>query len=106
MAKYTRAFVFTKRTNLLPYFYSKADGSLITERSLQYYGRERDVELVAMFRYECKDGEGKCLCNIKCPINPLPIKGEFETPDSGAVLSFLKENGWTLKQKLYPHMFD
>jgi hypothetical protein len=102
MAKYTFAFSFTKKTNLLPYLntLSKSRGSGEWEK--KKYGREQDVQLVAMFRME----NGKYLCRIKCPINPLPIKGEFEAPSALAVIRFLKANGWEYEGPIDTFMFD
>ncbi len=105
--KYTQILIFTKRTNLSEYFYSKAeyDRSVSAEticKMREYYAKERDVQLIALFRYE----KGKCFCKIKCPINPLPVKGEFESPTMNAVSRFLIREGWAYKQKLNSGMFD
>ena len=108
MAEYSHAFILTKKGNLLPWWHSQ-DFCSMSATAAEYYGRERDIELIAMFRYE-PDRETKCghhtLCKIKCPVNPLPIKGEFEAPSREAVLHFLKANGWCLKQKLDLTMFE
>lgn len=39
----------------------------------------------------------KLYCRIKCPINPLPIIGWWETPDIQQVVELVKSNGWALK---------
>lgn len=105
--KYTYALVFTKTTSMRDYCTGKvtqrATSSESYKRMCDYYAKEREVQLIAMFRY---DERGKCLCKIKCPINPLPVKGEFETPSTGVVSHFLSENGWSYKQTIYPRMFD
>lgn len=49
----------------------------------------------------CANEEYKTICRIKCPINPLPIKGEFETPSVGAVSHVLATMGWVFKEKLH-----
>lgn len=104
--KYSAVCIFTKKTDLLDYFNStkwlKADSKEQYERMREYYARERDVQLIAMFRWK----EGKCFCKIKCPINPLPVHGEFETASYDSVGRFLAQNGWTFKEKLYPRMFE
>lgn len=105
--KYTQILIFTKRTNLSAYFYGKAeyDRSVSAEtigRMREYYAKERDVQLIALFRWE----NGKCFCKIKCPINPLPVKGEFEVPTVNVLSRFLIKDGWAYKQKFYPSMFE
>ena len=108
MAKYSVVFMFTKKGNLLDYFTDKVSFDRVASREQyeswhNYYAREREVQLLAMFRWE----KGKCFCRIKCPINPLPVKGEFETPGTTTpVLDFLKANGWEFKQKIHPNMFE
>lgn len=88
---YSMTIIFTKRDNLIKYFWSKPALS-----NREYYAKEREIHLILLVRYE----EGKCICRIKCPINPLPIKGEFEAPTVGAVSRTLKTMGWTYKDKL------
>lgn len=102
---YGMAIIFTKRDNLLKWFdingYQYAQGANM-EYSDKYqkmravYATEREVRLILLVRHE----EGKCICRIKCPINPLPIKGEFEAPTVGAVSHTLETMGWTYKEKL------
>ncbi len=102
---YGKAIVFTKRDNLSKWFdingYKYAQGANM-EYSDRYqkmravYATEREVRLILLVRYE----EGKPICRIKCPINPLPIKGEFEAPTVGAVSHTLETMGWTYKEKL------
>ena len=105
-AKYTFAIIYTKRTNLSAYFMDKVSYERVASReqyeSLRnYYARERDVQLVASFRWDNR----KLMCRIKCPINPIPVKGEFEVPSYGVFANFLKANGWEYKQKLSASMF-
>lgn len=104
--KYTKILVFTKKTSMIDYCTCKVTQRASTtegfNRMCEYYAREREVQLIAMFRWE----NGKCFCKIKCPINPLPVKGEFETPSDSVVSRFLNENGWNFKQKFYPRMFE
>ena len=93
---YHTAFIYTKRDNLVKYLWGKPALS-----NQEYYARERDVQLILLVRYE----KGKCICRIQCPINPLPIKGEFEAPSIGAVSHTLQTMGWTYKEKLPLDMF-
>lgn len=114
MSKYSVVYIFTKRTNLMSFLDTdKVLGSFFNysqvgiDRMKQHYERERDVQLIAMFRWEKTPKGTKCFCKIKCPINPLPIKGEFETPGTTTpVIDFLKANRWEFKQKLHVNMFE
>lgn len=105
--RYSQVYIFTKRTNLSKYLTcdvaQRLGSSDAHDRARKYYEHEREIQLIAMFRWE----GNKCFCKIKCPINPMPVKGEFETPGTtGPVLNFLKENGWEFKQKLNPRLFE
>lgn len=94
---YGMAIIFTKRDNLLKWF--SANATFFTRETDAYqrmYAKEREIHLILLVRYE----EGKPICRIKCPINPLPIKGEFEAPTVGAVSHTLEIMGWTYKEKL------
>lgn len=99
-AVYPVVYQFTKRDNLAQY----ALGKNISQNNMaySYYNKEREISLFLMVRYI----EGnRCMCKIKCPISPLPIKGEFEAPSVSAVERFLCRDGWRFNQKLYPRMF-
>ena len=105
--KYTCATIFTKKGNLSDYLYtdkiaSQCNMHTPSESMREFYAREREIELILLTRHE----NGKLICRIKCPVNPLPVKGEFEAPTFSAVQRFLIDNGWRFKQKLYPHMFE
>ena len=108
MGKYSVINIYTKKGNLTPYWANKQDlmydcrSGEEHSRMREYYARERDIQLIAMFRFE----QGKTFCKIKCPVNPLPVKGEFEVPSVNALDRFLKGNGWSFKQKLYLGMFE
>ena len=108
MSQYSIVFVFTKNANLLDYFSNvKVSMGCASKEAYEHmrkqYAREREVQLLCMFRWE----NGKCFCKIKCPINPLPVKGEFETPGTTTpVVNFLNANGWMFKQKVYPKIFE
>lgn len=95
---YHTAIIYTKRDNLLNWYYSKVDAPTGNQG---YYVKEREIQLILLVRHE----EGKCICRIKCPINPLPIKGEFEAVNSAEVGQLLHELGWTFKEKINLSMF-
>lgn len=101
---YHTAIIYTKRTNLMPWLQSnyKLFGTHgTTERIRAEYERERDVQLILLVRHE----EGKCICRIKCPINPLPIKGEFQCVSTSEMTRLLTSMGWTYKEKVHSAMF-
>ena len=105
--KYITAIIFTKNGNLNDFLYTNKELShwtdfTPTERAKEYYGKEREIQLILLTRYE----GNKLFCKIKCPVNPLPIKGEFEVPSYKAIYDFLVSNGWSFKQKFYPRMFE
>lgn len=105
--KYTCAIIFTKRGNLNAYLntdkvsYQRFSGK-VSETYKEYCAREREIQLILLTRY---DGD-KHICRIKCPVSPLPVKGEFEVPSFPAIERYLVANGWTFKQKIYPRMFE
>lgn len=105
-SKYTMVYIYTKKGNLLPYITGKMMRTVHTpeesKRLCDYYAKEREIQLIALFRWK----NGKVFCKIKCPINPLPVKGEFEVPSTGVLADFLVKEGWSFKQKIYPHMFE
>lgn len=108
---YHKAFIFTKRDNLLKWFdvhaYKYAWGANM-EYSDQYkkmealYAKEREIQLILLVRYENE----KCICRIKCPINPLPIKGEFQCVSVSEMSKLLASMGWKYKEKIYSGMFQ
>lgn len=103
--KYIAVDIFTKKGNMLDYFHSSKVNYKTTEeynRMLEYYKKEREIQLIAMFRWE----PNKVFCKIKCPVSPLPVKGEFEIPSPAVLYRFLNANGWTFKQAIYPRMFE
>ena len=107
---YHQAIIFTKRDNLLKWFevngYKYAQGANM-EYSERYqkmravYATEREIQLILLSRYE----NGKCICRIKCPINPLPIKGEFQCVSMSEMTKLLTSMGWTYKAKYGIGMF-
>lgn len=107
---YGMAIVFTKRDNLSKWFdingYKYAQGANM-EYSDRYqkmravYATEREIQLILLVRYE----EGKCICRIKCPINPLPIKGEFQCVSTSEMTELLTSMGWKYKEKIHANLF-
>ena len=104
---YHTAIIYTKHTNLMPWLqsnYTKFGTHGTTEQALrirEMYSKDRDVQLILLVRHE----DGKCICRIKCPINPLPIKGEFQCVSTGEMSKLLKSMGWTYKEKVHYGMF-
>lgn len=116
--KYNRVLIYTKRGNLLDYLHTDKvmrSFSKANEESLEkFYGEEKEIQLVASVRWEdfpvsTRNGivqMPKCFCRIKCPINPLPVKGEFELPSLESLRVFLKVNGWELKHDMSSGWFE
>ena len=98
--KYQEVIIFTKKGNLLPFVGSKH--VKIDEYVMKIYGAERKISLMLLVRYD----DGHIYCKIKCPVNPLPVKGEFETPALGAIYEFLYNNGWTKERVVHCNMLD
>lgn len=102
---YHTAYIYTKHDNLSKWFdvnRSKfiVDGNMEYSehfvRAEKHYVQERIVKLVILVRHE----DGKCYCRIKCPINPLPIKGEFETTTAADVGRLIMSMGWSFSHKI------
>lgn len=98
--KYHTVYRFTKRDNLLSWYEDRPDINH-TPSIREYYAREREIQLTLLVRHE----EGKCICRIKCPINPLPIKGEFNATSAADVTRLLTSLGWRYKDTIKPGMF-
>lgn len=117
--KYDRILFYAKKANLHDYFctdrisYGLYNGQA-SEMTRARFEKEMDIQLIAMIRYDdipvsTRRGMSKrkvIYCKIKCPINPLPVKGEFELPSLDALHNFLKANGWEYKQTLNTTMFE
>lgn len=93
--KYSRIITFTKFTNLMEYAEEKANRSGKTFTELpdwerKIYTKNKDITLNVYVRYE----DNNTYCKIQCPINPLPLKGEFQTPNLYTLKNFLESNGW------------
>lgn len=101
---YDYAYIFTKKGNLLPYY----EGIDIpeSESMRHYYAREREIQLVLLVRFDRTGNKVRKMCRIKCPVNPLPIKGEFEVVSVSLMVEFLAKNGWQWKDKIHRSLFD
>ena len=107
---YHQAIIFTKRDNLSKWFDANCS-KFIVDGNMEYsehfvraeklYAQERDIQLILLVRFE----NGKCICHIKCPINPLPIKGEFQCVSTSEMSKLLTSMGWTYKAKYGIGMF-
>ena len=92
---YHTAIIYTKHTNLMPWLQSNytkfgAHGTTEQAQSIRAaYEKDCDVQLILLVRHE----DDKCICRIKCPINPLPIKGEFQCVSTGEMSKLLKSKG-------------
>lgn len=105
---YEMAIVYTKHTNLLPWL----DGQYDTPKNpstLEYYSRNREVHLILLVRHEdVRIGANikhRLICRIKCPISPLPIRGEFECVSTSEMTKLLTSMGWKYKEKIHYTMF-
>lgn len=109
MSKYHHIIRFEKETDLLPWLYANADrfaesDGTISQRIKDYYAQKRNVSLILLVRYD--NEEGKLFCKVKCPVNPLPVCGEFAVPNMNAILGWLKANGWEKKESYHHTMFE
>ncbi len=93
--------IFVKRTNLME-FQSRIQPDKIVA-PMEYYDKKRDVRLVVTERIT---EDGRVFCRIHCPINPLPVKGEFEIPSWGALKHFLIVNGWKQHETIDPRFLE
>ena len=115
---YDRIIIFTKRGNMSEYFQTaRVSGrynKTLYDDAKARHDAEREIQLIACVRYEdypVSTPKGiiqmsKVFCRIKCPVNPLPVKGEFELPSLESLYSFLKANGWTVRQAFDTRLFE
>lgn len=68
----------------------------IYDANAAHYTKEREVQLIVQACFK----DGKTYCCIKCPINPLPVTGWFETPSIGILRKSLKQFGWEHKHTI------
>lgn len=103
--KHQYVVTYLKRTNLLDYMranHGACDDRKLHKEMHNHYAKERDVRLILLVRHEV----GKCFCTIKCPINPLPVKGEFEVPTINVLHHFLAANGWVKSEAFSAKLFE
>lgn len=104
---YHTAIIYTKRDNLLKWLgrnyerFGTHGNPEDATRIRAEYATEREIQLILLVRHE----EGKCICRIKCPINPLPIKGEFQCVSTSEMTELLASMGWKYKEKIHSGMF-
>lgn len=101
---YNQAVIYTKRDNLLKWLdihYPKFRDAKEAARIRAEYVTEREIQLILLVRCE----EGKTICRIRCPINPLPIKGEFQCVSTSEMTDLLASMGWKYKKKIHSAMF-
>lgn len=108
MSKYTTVTIFTKNGNLFEYAHHARNPQLDpgTEAGKRYYGHEREIQLVLATRDERTPKGTKLMCKISCPVNPLPVKGEFEAPSYGVIYEWLLSHGWTRKEIIHKRWFE
>lgn len=79
---------FVKVTNLEKWYMH--NGRKHSEAERMEYAKARSVYLVVQAHFEA----GHTYVSIKCPINPLPVKGWFETPSINVLKKSLEAFGW------------
>lgn len=90
---------FVKFTNLEKwYMHCNRENAIGSEK------RYTKVQPVYLSMQVCYKGS-KTYCRIKCPINPLPVKGWFETPSINVLKEFLSENGWNFLMAQHGELF-
>lgn len=100
--KYSHVVTYVKRTNLLEYLKHHNEYDYHCDKLREHYAKERPVRLVLSVR---KDGN-RTFCSIKCPINPLPVKGEFEVPNMAVIGRFLEREGWSKVDTISARLFE
>ena len=98
--KYKFVRTFVKHTNLTEFGKHCGIDCLspaANEAMQKRYAKERDVTMRVFYRFEPDEahpGHIRIMCKIKCPINPIPVRGEFETPNMAVLKRFLLAAGW------------
>jgi hypothetical protein len=87
---YRGALVFAKKGNLKSFYESKL------VKAGPYALAEREIQCVVLFRWD----KNNLFCRIKCPENPLPIKGEFQAPSLKVIAQWFINNEWKFKAKI------
>lgn len=104
---YTSAIIFTKHTDMMSWFegkYHNAPSDYASSVGFNQFkdgcSKPRDVQLILLMRYERTTSGTRILCKIKCPINPLPIRGEFEVAHLHRLTQLLEREGWKMERKV------
>lgn len=106
MTNYQYAYIYSKKGNLEDYL--KTDKTLArynyapSEPAQRYYTNPREIRLILLIRNDYANR--KMYCRIKCPVNPLPVKGEFEVPSLASLRHFLEKDGWMQKEYIHAHL--
>ena len=117
--KYQVVYMFSKYTDMLPYFNANHERicgvptcnnteayQKRVDNARAYYAKSKPVSLFLLVRYEAPN---HTICRIKCPVNPLPVKGEFVASSLSDVISSLRAHGWeqiTVQNRFDLSMFE
>lgn len=109
MSKYDYVYIFKKEADLLPWLECQKVAQ-ISEKARAHYVNKREITLRLLLRYDHGVVDGRTvtrrICRIRCPINPIPIRGEFEVVSAKEITRFLSELGWTFKEKFRLDEFE
>jgi hypothetical protein len=106
MTKYSNITIFTKAGTLTPYLEHAKHIKNVTELGRKYYEKEREIQLILATRWDSTAKRKRLMGKISCPVNPLPVRGEFEIASYNAMCEFLMSQGWTLKETISNHWFE
>ena len=95
--KKTDIYVFQKVTSLAPFYEEKGSFTPL------YAQKDTTVSLVLTFGLS---DSGTLIAKINCPVNPLPVKGEFRPASKQAVLKFLRKDGWEYVKSVGPTVLN
>lgn len=89
----SKIMVFEKTANLMQYYRRMLDAGKISDMgdNPPHYAKERKVTLVLALG---TNKDGKNVAKIKCPINPFPVRGEFEFISVHDIVNSLDSMGW------------
>ena len=104
--EYSEALFFHKTTDLLAWFDANYHTRLHLDRTTGNFDRirasyapVRNVQLILLVKYPAT-GRPRPICKIRCPINPLPIHGEFEVVSLSEICRLLTSFGWSLDRRV------
>ena len=105
---YKMLVIFSKPTNLIQFMDHAQEYQCASQNTLdnlrKHYAKERNVSLILQVKFT--DTDHKTMCRIKCPINPLPVKGWFEVPTLSILKKFLRDQGWVEAQTISAELLD